>query len=387
MESNADENLVAYFDKTLPLAHRSPWAQRDDTTDDFAPSVYISTYVDDQGKPPSMAQIPRIVQLMREYISGDRRFDHQNAQIDSEPRGQADAADIARGMHRYLGARLRAERIETFCNAVEHNLQAQEHTDDDENSLSVVKNPFKYFRFTIHPATRAIAHGSQAITNRIMALVVDVGKWPFTNPDGTPIFSMKGYTICHLTETTECQLGEELFCRIGGGYYYTGRGFNIAHAGTSTSGDLGELQHNIVVDKWNECQLFRGGLDFYGQQLRHELEVNVPAYKPHLEELAQTQQAAASRRNNLRRRRDELKAAMAEKKQNATPIDRVKNRLQVLRDEHAYTERSIGDDNVLRTFFASSHSIQNAIEKRIQDIEERDGSNTARQPPGSSPIV
>ncbi|KAJ4374274.1 hypothetical protein N0V83_003015 [Neocucurbitaria cava] len=272
----------------------------------------MSLKVDDQGNPPSMAEILRIVQLMREYISGDRRFDQQNAQIDSETCGQADAADIARGMHRYIGSRLRAERIETFCNAVEHNLQTQGHTDDHENSLSVVKNPFKYFGFTIHPATHAIAHGSQAVTDRIMTLVVDVGKWAFTKPDGTPIFSMKGYTICHLTETIECHLGEELFCRIGGAYYCAGRGFNIAHAGSSTSGDLGELQHNIAVEKWKECDQFRGNLDFHNGQLRQEIEVNLPAYQGHLKELDQAEQAAKSRRNNLRRRRDELKAAIAE---------------------------------------------------------------------------
>ncbi|KAI4666572.1 uncharacterized protein J4E79_002611 [Alternaria viburni] len=159
----------------------------------------MRAYVDKQGNPPSQQDIELIIDHPRLHISGDPRSAQQNATIDSQTRRHTSAAEIKQGRHRYLGRQIRAERIETFCEAVDRNLL--QHNPDSGSSQSVVNNPFNY-------------------------------------------------TICHVADEMEYRLSEELFCRMGGGSYYTGRGFNIAKAGSASSGDLGETNFRNGAEQW-----------------------------------------------------------------------------------------------------------------------------------------
>ncbi|KAI4911003.1 hypothetical protein J4E90_007260 [Alternaria incomplexa] len=216
----------------------------------------MRAYVDKQGNPPSQQDIELIIDHLRLYISGDPRLAQQNATIDSQTRGHTSTAEIKQGRHRYLGRQIRAERIETFCEAVDRNLL--QHNPDSGSSQSVVNNPFKYFGVTSHPHRRINQHASQKSTNRIMALVTNVGKYLKSEGSTTRSYETKSYTICHVADEMEYRLSEGVFCRMGGGYYYTGRGFNIAKAGSASSGDLGETNFCNGTDDNGDRRLVYG---------------------------------------------------------------------------------------------------------------------------------
>ena len=215
----------------------------------------MRAYVDKQGNPPSQEHIELIINHLRLYISGDPRSAQQNTNIDSQTRGHTSAAEIKQGRHRYLGRQIRAERIETFCEAVDRNLL--QHNPDSGSSQSVVNNPFKYLGVSSHPHRCMNRHASQKFTNRIMALVTNVGKYLKSEGSITRSYETKSYTICHTADEMQYRLSEELFCRMGGGSYYTGRGFNIAKAGSASSGDLGEITFCNGAEQWAVCRDWR----------------------------------------------------------------------------------------------------------------------------------
>jgi len=61
----------------------------------------------------------------------------------------------------------------------------------------------------------------------------------------------------------EYRLSEELFCHMGGGYYYTGRGSTIAKAGSASSGNLGETNFRNGAEQWAACRDWRMRHTFY----------------------------------------------------------------------------------------------------------------------------
>ncbi|KAH9868122.1 hypothetical protein J1614_007194 [Plenodomus biglobosus] len=390
VKANTNPDLSELFDMSKDLDKQSLWAQRESPNQPFAPSIYMRAYVNDRGLPPSRADLLRIVNLMREYISGDRKFDKQNASIDSQTRGHPNTSDIAIGAHRHLGSRTRACRIEAFSTAIEDNIYYWDQKDPESN-LTVLRNPLKYFGITTHPNARAAQHSSGAVTNRIMALVVDIGKFAFRKSDNTPVYNMTGFTICHLTNTDECRLGEELFCRIGGGYYYTGRGFNVQPAGVASTGDLGQLTANTAEALWATCVAFRAQLDFFPRQYKHEIDVSLVAYRNHLEQAQRDEDAANdeldSKLLQLLESVDRLSNEQRKLQSEQTPCATLRNLLMKLSDEQAKLEEQYKTDHPLRAILHSSHVAMQATAWDKIDQLAAEEENVSRPPGASSPIL
>ncbi|KAJ4345024.1 hypothetical protein N0V95_006016 [Ascochyta clinopodiicola] len=143
---------------------------------------------------------------------------------------------------------------------------------------------FKYFGFTAGYADRQKAHDRRR-SSWLMALFDAVCRTLLRNPNGVPLFSFKHFVIAYPTSRIECQLGEELFCRIGSSYYYTGLGFNIQHAGVSVhSSSLGELLHLEADDMWNACELARYDNPISDLQTQRDFDMFFEKYTQKCEE-------------------------------------------------------------------------------------------------------
>jgi hypothetical protein len=322
VETKSDANLAGYFDPGHSRRKLTPWAQRCQAA--YAPSIYMLALVDAHGKPPEIEQLQLIIRTCRQYISGDRSHDQMVVEIDGQTRGHTDLDAIEAGMHHHLGRPARAQRIQTFIKAVTHNVNVQPN--DRNSSLSVLKNPFKYFGVTTLPGRRAHQHSTQFSTNLLMAFVVDVCKYLFRRKDGTPEFNLKSYTVAHLASPAECRLAEELFTRMGGGYYYTGRGFNVANAGsmvcTMSDAQLGD------------CETTRHELGFIHDNIQHEHDVSRPVYLKHLKDCKEEEERQKAERMAKQKQRDEAVAQLEQHKKAEVPASFYRSELDKDRAKH-----------------------------------------------------
>jgi hypothetical protein len=374
VEGGEDPDLARYFDKDMPYADQSPWAQRDsELTDQFVPTLYMRAYVDNQGNPPTQDDIELIITHLRQYISGDPRCAQQNASIDSQTRGRTSATEIQQGHHRYLGRQIRAERIETFCKAVDRNLR--KHKPDSGSSMSVVNNPFKYFGVTSHPHHRMNQHASQKSTNRIMALVTNIGKYLKSEGSILRSYDTKSYTICHVADEMEYRLSEGLFCRLGGGYYYTGRGFNIAGAGSAGDGDLGETNFREGTEQWARCVEWRMEHTSYLDNMEHELNVDSPKYVLEIKRVMWEKERLRDQRKARQRKRDEITAEIQRMATASRLLDEtIAAAIADLRREHELTARSVSHPEHRRLLRLAYASIDRRISAEFEALKrELDG--------------
>ncbi|KAH9868131.1 hypothetical protein J1614_007203 [Plenodomus biglobosus] len=378
--AETDTELTRLYDKHCDITQQSLWAQRDSTLESFAPSIYMRAFVNDRGLPPPREHILKIIEFMRQYISGDEEFEQQNAAIDSQSPGQHNRAEIRAGYRRYLGSRVHAARIEAFCAAAEANIR--DYESDSDSSLSIANNPLKYFGFTRSPNARAIRQASPSATNVLSALVMAIGRYAFRKLAGGPVYGMKSFTVCHLACPEECRIGEELFCRIGGGYYYTGRGFNVAPAGDAALGDIGDMSYRAATEMWFDCLLFRSRLPFYLSQMDHEALVSVPKYISYtanqsFDDNSDDRSSAAavdSRIEELHSRIKELEVEHEAIDQRTISIATLQQLLGAVQDGHRETEVMAREYPSL--LMQSAHSstqaeIANAIRNHVRD--ESDG--------------
>ncbi|KAF2109966.1 hypothetical protein BDV96DRAFT_584879 [Lophiotrema nucula] len=297
-EGSPDEELLHYFDQEDEQP-KSSWRARQDAS--FAPCAYVRYLVDSSGKTLTGNELRLVVQRMREYVSGDPQFDQQNAKIDNESRhGQhTTAEDIRAGHHYHLdGTESRVQIILATCFAIEVYLDTLLKKPLDAEAP--LPRPVCCFGYAAKGRHRLEQH-TLGNTSFISALILGICKREF-RANGVPIFSMKGLVICYFINWLECKLGEELFSRIGGSYYYTGTGLNVAPAGLSNaSGNLGQHTHNEANDKWQQCVEFRYKYGDYVPQLRKELKEQLPVYQ-------QLKEAGPSRRDQKQQLKAEIKS-------------------------------------------------------------------------------
>jgi hypothetical protein len=304
VETKSDVNLAEYFDSGHPRHVKSRWATR--SQESFAPKIYMCALVDKDGRPPSRTELGSVITTMRRYISGDRHWDNLVVAIDRQSNRNSDLADVENGMHHHLGLAVRAQYIETFVQALINNVKKYD-PDAADGSLSVLRNPLKYFGVTMFPAQRAQQHSAQSATNRLMSLVVDVCQYLFRLHDNTPKFTIKTYTVAHLVNPDECRLAEELFTRMCGGYYYTGRGFNVASAGSSIK--------EMSAARINDCEAVREELGFLHANIEREASVDIPAYTNYLEGV----RIDVANRERQRQRKDRRKEQLKDLRQTMVP--------------------------------------------------------------------
>lgn len=142
----------------------------------------------------------------------------------------------------------------TFITALSKVLEASDGYTLDNQPASFT---LKYFNFTANHAERREALNRRA-TSWLKNLFFDVCKFPFHDTNGLPLVDFQHYVVAYPISAVECQLGKELFCRFGSGYYNTGLGFNIQHTGTSvSSGCLKELPQFIAAQVWSAYDAVR----------------------------------------------------------------------------------------------------------------------------------
>jgi hypothetical protein len=86
--SKISAELAPFFDKDKPFERRHIWAQRDNSADDFVPSIYMPAFVEELRHGSNVEEIQTIVNLLRQYISGHAEYEGQNAATDNMSRGQ-----------------------------------------------------------------------------------------------------------------------------------------------------------------------------------------------------------------------------------------------------------------------------------------------------------
>jgi hypothetical protein len=83
------------------------------------------------------------------------------------------------------------------------------------------KHKAKYFGFTIDDTDRHKKH-DVGNTNWLKVLYHSILKVEFHDEDGQPELAWHHYVVDFPVSVDECHLGEEIFCQIENGYYYTG---------------------------------------------------------------------------------------------------------------------------------------------------------------------
>lgn len=259
-EDPADEQLADYFDQSnyeafigrdqsrMTVPHVNQWIKRH--KNQFAPSFYVHILADADGQSPTPIQLRRVVGRMRQYVSGDIGYADECIAIDNASRSnRSDYANISERQHYFLdGSTQRVQIILTFCEALEDLLLTHAPPGSREESVPF-KHQAKYFGFTVNDTDRNKRHET-GNTNWLKALYHSICKVEFHDEDGQPEFDWHHYVIGFATSVDECHIGEELFCQIGSGYYYTGLGFNIQHAGTSVnSAYMGHQTPRIAAER------------------------------------------------------------------------------------------------------------------------------------------
>ncbi|KAL1612899.1 hypothetical protein SLS60_001129 [Paraconiothyrium brasiliense] len=298
----------------------SSWARRANQKGDFVPALYVRELVDDRGQSPTVKQLRKMVLHLRGYLSGDPRLHQQNADIDNQSRlNRSDKKSIASGLHYHLqGSPTRVQNAHTFADALERRLEALAPVGSAGEDIPL-PTPLRYFGYSANEIDRQKAHESGKTF--LSALALDILKYEYQDSNGVPEFRFETRVFAFLTNREECSIGEELFTRVGGGYFYTGRGFNIADAGVScASGNLGQKSKEAADTLWGYCISFREDIHFL-RRLDVELDISVPKYKA----------------DNERR-----KEAAAQIEQDREAKHKQKERIQALEDRVAALKATAG---------------------------------------------
>ncbi|KAF2732527.1 hypothetical protein EJ04DRAFT_578286 [Polyplosphaeria fusca] len=203
----------------------------------FAPAIYVCMPADSGGESLTPFELRIVILRMRQYVSGDPQFHQQNAEIDCQSRGKSRPSDIARGRHFYL-------------------------------------------------------NGSSNRVLQILCWCFDTEAYldreaPVWNP-------------CQSQLRVKCR-DREIFTRIGGGYHYTGRGFNIAPAGLSvSSGNLGNKLDGQAKADWDKTERYRHRDRMYYEQLNSEVEEGYAKYKAIGERRAEKEARKAQKQESIR---------------------------------------------------------------------------------------
>jgi hypothetical protein len=282
--------LHEYFDKTTDPdpENWNAWIARSQS--EFAPCIYLRQLVDAQGLSPEAHILRSVARRLREYVSGDPEFHETNAKIDSMTRGKSTPNCISRGLHHHLkGVQERVKQTLTFASALDQYVDTVAPADSTPYNAPI-PHPLSYIGFAVNQEEREKAHKTHSSTNWISALVDDILKFEYKG-----VFGFKTFPICYLASYNECRIGEELFTRICSGYWYTGRGFNIAPAGISVkSANLDDISYGEATRMWGLCVQFRRREEHFWTNIDYQMDVAIPRWEKVLE--AQSKDPAEERR-------------------------------------------------------------------------------------------
>jgi hypothetical protein len=262
-------------------SENSVWIQRYGQA--FAPCQYVRELVNKYGEAPTPNEVKEVVQVLRQYVSGDNQYARQNAAVESQSRKvRTTEQDIKDGYHYFLrGDDHRARQILTFCAAVEQRLSEI----DEEDYDVTMPWTFKYVGYARKAADRFKSYSADQSQSYLTELVRNAFRHVF--PDLG--FKIDAHVIYFCTCIEECQLGEELLSRIGQAYLETGTGFGITAAGIAvSSANTSDFNFGQAKQLWDMTMQFRmDSYDFFFENMEREGK-RVTEYESYLRALKQT---------------------------------------------------------------------------------------------------
>jgi hypothetical protein len=242
---------------------QSKWMQRYSQV--FAPCLYVLELVDSDKQAPTPTEGRRVIELLRQYVSGDDQFATQNAEIDSLSRTvDATEDDIKEGFHFFLGGHEnRAAKILTFCTALETLL---------ENYAGIANDlplpwTFKYVGYA-NKASHHFANYSQD-SNQSWFSELLRNVFRYLDPDRG--FQLDSHVIFFCAHPDECKIGEELVSRSAQAYFDSGTGMGVAAAGVNVnSSNTDDLKAADAERMWQLTMKFRLRGEFARNMDRHE---------------------------------------------------------------------------------------------------------------------
>jgi hypothetical protein len=246
----------------------------------FSPVHYVRIFADSAGEPPSHEQLSLVLSTLQKYASGDQRYDQLCADIDNTTRtNRTDAAAIRKGQHHYFkGSLSRVRNLYTFIAAQ----QAYLDTITPETRDRPIPDPLRYIGFTTNFARRASEH-ADGESSWLMTLFSVVCRHHFKRPDGIPMFEFETFAVAFPINRDECQLGEELLCRLCKSYYYNGLGFNIQHGGIGeVASKLNQGSEEDARRKWDERLRLRSESPVFQHQVTDDIQIYKPRWDVYL---------------------------------------------------------------------------------------------------------
>jgi hypothetical protein len=357
--------VFEHFDRTnldafLKVGHAakiSYWVTRQQALT-FTPVIYVRIFHGKDGLSPTPKQLRQVLEYLRMYVSGLRANDKVCAEIDNQTRPTTSTeADIAAGRHYYLkGKDTRAEQLLTFIAALSQALDGQVPPGSAAQDLPFART-LKYFGYTKDFARRTREHDTDS-SSWLMELFDHVCRLLFRDEARVPVFRFESYVVAYPISYQECQIGHELLCRSGGGYYYTGLGFNIQDAGVRvTSADLSGVPHGVATGMWKACEDARNSNPIWETRLCADFNQFFDKY------LAKCNEASGA---------DELQRLDAEELALDQELEKAKVEmsevLQTLQDQYKQIE-SIDDEELRESMLREQTSLIESARKRLQDAE------------------
>ena len=218
---------------------------------DDQPAIYLHEIVDDDGYPPTAADIREILRDIRRYCKLPAQYSNEDyvffARVDNAcrmhlPNGRANPQPIDRDLLRYLSFRDRTGRwtrnesrrltILRFCENLHQRLGR-----DRWLALTEVG-------YATAPATRLDQHARHESSNASMNVFTAVATNLFDRR-----YRCRGFILCPLFDPLQAAIAEQFFTGLAQAYVEGGSGFNDVPAGRS----LGRLDE-VSITQW---QTFR----------------------------------------------------------------------------------------------------------------------------------
>jgi hypothetical protein len=257
--------------------------------------------------------------------------------------------DIGNGFHRFLeGMEHRARNVLTFCSALQQRLSELDKADYDVPMPSTLK----YAEYARTDAGFLNNYSEDRAESWLMELTRDVYQYAFPARGS----KVETHVIYFCTSLEECQMGEEILSRCGQAYLETGSGFGVTAAELSVnSANTKDFTHGKALQLWNTTLRFRlHNYDFFSRNMDREEEcMNV--YEEYLEHrkkskvrFTQDIKAIEDRKQYLHEEAARLKAKLEEIRKNTISQDKLRERLEAVKQEHAKSYRRSNPSNLQR---------------------------------------
>ena len=243
---NPDENKAEH--------EQHPWYLRNQSSEGYA--IYVRWLVDAQGLAPTIEELLRVVDCLRNYVAGNVNGMQTAVAIDNVTQpDRSDVDALVRGEHYYLsGKEQRAALVYTWCRATELRCASVPLAD----RTKPLPKPQSYCGYAKTVSKREKSYKRNQSTTWLVMLVEAACVVLF--PDRH--LRLRTYTVCYLATQDEVDLAERIFTRCTDSRVDHG-GFCVAAPGQCSSA---KVDDDSV--RWREENL----AEYYDQNMLLERE-------------------------------------------------------------------------------------------------------------------